>query len=79
MLVKPTIAAVFMGAACLGSYYGIYAIIPSNALATLLAIAVAIVVYFIAMVLIKGFARDDLKMLPMGGRLINVLEKHGLM
>jgi stage V sporulation protein B len=79
MLVKPTIAAVFMGAACLGSYYGIYAIIPSNALATLLAIAIAIVVYFIAMVLIKGFARDDLKMLPMGGRLINVLEKHGLM
>lgn len=79
MLVKPTIAAAAMGIACLGIYYGIYAVLPVNAVATLAAIIAAMVVYFVVMVLIKGFARDDLKMMPMGGKLIRKLENLNLM
>lgn len=78
MLVKPTVAAAAMGAVCLAVYHGLYYILPINSLAVLVAIAVAMVVYFAVMALIKGFAREDLKMMPMGGRLIAVLERHNL-
>lgn len=79
MLVKPAVAAAVMGLVCFGCYGLIYSVTDMNTLAVLVAIAAAMVVYFLVMVLIKGLAREDLKMLPMGGRLIGVLEKFRLM
>lgn len=79
MLVKPAVAAAVMGLVCFGCYGLIYSVMDMNTLAVLVAIAAAMVVYFLVMVLIKGLAREDLKMLPMGGRLIGVLEKFRLM
>lgn len=75
MLVKPGIASAVMGAFSLLSYHLLYKLLPSNLVCTLFAIAVAIVVYLVAMVAVKGFAREDLKMVPMGGRIISFLEK----
>lgn len=75
MLVKPSIAAVFMAGAAILSYYGIYAVLPSNMLATLFAICIALVVYFVVLVLIKGLNRDDLKIMPAGTKIIAFLEK----
>ncbi len=79
MLVKPAVATAVMGLVCFGCYGLIYSVTDMNTLAVLVAIATAMVVYFLVMVLIKGLAREDLKMLPMGGRLIGVLEKFRLM
>lgn len=75
MLVKPGIASLIMAFGCLGAYKLIYCVFPSNTLATLVAIAFAIAVYFFAMVAIKGFVREDLKLVPMGNKLISFLEK----
>lgn len=79
MLVKPTAAAVVMGAACFGCYRAVYGILPVNVAATLISIAAAMLVYFLVMVLLRGFAREDLQMIPMGGRLISCLERLKLM
>ncbi|HAG04625.1 MAG TPA: hypothetical protein DCG28_04205 [Lachnospiraceae bacterium] len=76
ILVKPTIASVIMAVFCFLSYKLFYMILPSNTIATLFAIVVAVLVYFIAMALIKGFRRADLNMLPMGKKLIRILEKY---
>lgn len=79
MLVKPSIASVFMALVCIFGYKLLYMLIPNNTAATLIVIVLAILVYFVTMVLIKGFAREDLRMLPMGGRLISLLERFGLL
>lgn len=79
MLVKPSIASVFMALVCIFGYKLLYMLIPNNTAATLIVIVLAIFVYFVTMVLIKGFAREDLRMLPMGGRLISLLERFGLL
>jgi stage V sporulation protein B len=76
MLVKPAISAVAMSVACLGVYHGLFSLTQSNLVSTLLAICIGVAIYFIVMVLIKGLAREDLGMIPMGGRLIKVLEKY---
>lgn len=75
MLLKPCVSAVVMSIAAVGSYYGVYTLVSSNTLATLLAIVFAIFVYFVVMILVKGFKRDDLKMVPGGTKLIGFLEK----
>ncbi len=75
MLIKPSISAIFMSIAAIAAYYGIMYIIPSNTFATIMAILFAMVVYFVVMALIKGFREEDLKMIPAGNKLINVLRK----
>lgn len=75
MLLKPGFSAVCMSIGAVGAYYGIYSLIPGNTFATLAAILIAMIVYFFVMILIKGFKRDDLKMMPAGTRLIVFLEK----
>lgn len=79
MLVKPSASAIAMGVACYGCYRGLYALTGINTLSTLLAIVIAMGVYFVAMALLRGFAREDLAMIPMGGRVIRALEKLKLM
>lgn len=75
MLVKPGISAVVMAVAAIYGYKGIYAVMPNNTFATILAILFALVVYVAAMVAVKGFNRDDLKMVPAGTKMIGFLEK----
>ena len=47
-------------------------------LSTLIAVAVAVVVYAVGMLLIKGFAYDDIVMLPKGKKIAKALEKFHL-
>ncbi len=75
MLLKPGFSALCMSVGAVAAYRGIYFLVPSNTFATLAAILIAMIVYFIAMILVKGFKREDLKMMPAGTRLIGFLEK----
>lgn len=75
MLVKPTIASLIMAIGCIGSYKAVYFVLPSNTVATCITIVVAIAVYFVAMIGVKGFVREDLMLVPMGNKLIAFLEK----
>ena len=73
MLVMPAIASVVMGVFSLGCYHALYMAVPSNLVCTLVALVVAVAIYFVTMVMIKGFAREDLMMVPMGGKLVKFL------
>lgn len=79
VLIKPILGSVIMGVICLGAYYLLFYIYPSNTVATLFAILVAIFAYFLAMIVIRGFERDDLKLMPMGNKIISFLDKKGLL
>ncbi|MCC8014782.1 MAG: polysaccharide biosynthesis protein [Eubacterium sp.] len=78
ILLKPILASLIMGVGCLGLYNLIYSVLPSNSICTIIAIIFAIIVFVVALALMKGFKREDLALLPMGGKLIATLEKFRL-
>lgn len=72
---KPVIGSVAMAAGTLGSYHLFFALIGSNTIATLLAICVAVAVYGLVMLLIKGIVEEDLRTVPGGGKLIRIFKR----
>ncbi len=78
MLIKPIAASLIMGAGCLGTYKLSMLIFHHGSLSTLIAIFVAIIIYVVALALLRGFKREDLALLPMGGKITGLLEKFGL-
>lgn len=78
MLLKPGIASLIMGMACYISYHLSYYLFPSNTLCTILSIAVGVASYFIAMLLIGGFKKSDISMIPMGAPILRALGRLGL-
>lgn len=72
---KPVIGSVAMAAGTIGSYQLFFQLIGSNTIATLLAICVAIAVYGLVMLLIKGIVEEDLQAVPGGGKLTRILKK----
>ena len=75
---KPTIASIVMGVFCYFSYKFIFYFSKSNAISTLVSIFIAIIVYLVSLAVIGGFKREDLSLLPMGRRLISILEQYRL-
>lgn len=72
---KPVIGSAFMAAGAIGSYHLFFELIGSNTIATLLAICIAIAVYGLVMLLMKGITEEDLQAVPGGGKLIRLLQK----
>ena len=72
---KPVIGSAVMAAGTWGSYYAFYQLCGNNTVSTLLAICVAIAVYGLVMLLIKGITEEDLQTIPGGRKLIRVLRK----
>lgn len=75
MLVKPGISAVAMSIGAILGYRALYGLIQSNTLATITAIIFAVFVYAVVMAVVKGFKREDLNMIPCGGKIIKILER----
>ena len=72
---EPVIGSIAMAAGTIGSYQLFFQLIGSNTVATLLAICVAIAVYGLVMLLIKGIVEEDLQAVPGGGKLTRILKK----
>lgn len=72
---KPVIGSACMAVGAIGSYKLFFSLIGSNTIATLLAICVAIAVYGLVMLLIKGITEEDLQAVPGGRKLIRLLQK----
>ena len=72
---KPVIGSVAMAAGTIASYQLFFQLIGSNTIATLLAICVAIAIYGLVMLLIKGIVEEDLQAVPGGGKMIHILRK----
>lgn len=74
----------FSGLLCGGAAYLVYWIVNGkleigNTISTVISIGCGAIIYFISLLLIKGFARDDVEMLPKGKKIAKVLEKVGLL
>ncbi len=73
--VIPGISSAFMGAAVYGCYEGVMKLMHSNLIATLLAVVVGVIVYFVLLFLLKGMETADLKGFPGGRFLKKIMRK----
>ncbi len=88
VFVKPLFAAVLCGVSAFTSY-GLFAnILPdisrrglsvTNVLSTGIAVIFAVFVYAVAMLLVGGIAKSDVKMLPKGEKIAKLLAKYGFL
>ena len=71
---KPVIATAIMGICSYFIYSALKGIIIQR-LATIIALFVAVVIYTLAIVVLKIFTKDEFKMMPAGDKIVKFLEK----
>lgn len=77
--VMPTVSALVMGVAAALVYYGAYALLHSNALSLVLAMFVALAVYFLVLIKSGGVSESDLRSMPKGTLLVRLAKKTKLL
>lgn len=75
----PSIAGIIMGIVAVLIHMMIVAITHSNTIGTLIAIMVAIIVYFVILVRLGGLREADLASMPMGNKMLSVFKRLKLM
>lgn len=75
---KPLLAAIISIAAAFGSFCALTGHM-NDKLVTLTAVAVAAIVYFIALFVFRGIDEDDVRMLPKGDKIYSLLHKMKLL
>ena len=73
-VIKPTIATAIMGVCSYFIYLTLKGIIIER-LATIISIIFAVIIYVLAIVVLKVFSKEEIKMLPAGYKIVKVLEK----
>ena len=73
-VIKPILATTIMGICSYFVYSILLSIIPQN-LATIIAIISAILIYALAVVALKIFTKQEIKMLPAGNKICMILER----
>ena len=88
ILVKPLICAALCGVTAFAAYGLLSKIFPvtntesilnMGTVSTVIAVGLAVVVYAISLLLLKGVAREDISVLPKGEKIAKTLEKYGLL
>lgn len=77
--ILPAAVSAVMGAAAFGVYHLVYLILHSNALSLLVAVPAAMAVYGVGIIKTQAVRPRELKEMPMGGRLLRLCRKLGLM
>lgn len=75
----PTAASAIMGVAAFGVHKGMMLVLKSNAAATLAACMAAVVIYAVALLLLKGLSEEELLGFPKGRTLVSFAKKLHLM
>ncbi len=65
----PIVCSALMGAICFGAYHFIRLFAPDN-ISCIIAIIIAAIVYFIAMILLKGCSKSELSAIPLFGKFL---------
>lgn len=73
--VKPFICAGVMGAGCFGIYKLFNGLIKINAISTIVAIIVAVVIYALMLVITKTVTEDELLSMPKGAMIAKLMKK----
>lgn len=88
VILKPLVCALLCGASAWGSYKLLSSVLtfgdPSGrlngaSLSCLISIAVAVIIYAVAVLLTKTIVKDDVLMLPKGEKIAEILEKYKLL
>lgn len=75
-VVKPLLSVAAMAGLVLGGYYGLFALLHSNGLATLLAIAIGGCAYFVVLLAVGGVSLEIIRKMPkVGNKLAALLLK----
>lgn len=74
-LIKPITITLIMGIAATLSCKVITILLNSASIGTIMAILIAVIVYFFGIILFKVFDREDWHMLPYGDKIYKFLEK----
>ena len=77
--VRPALAAAVMGAAAWLAYEGAYLLCESMTVAVMPAILVAVLVYFVMLVLFRGVTEEELRGMPKGYLIVKIAKKMRLM
>lgn len=75
VFIKPIIASLLMGAAAFASYKLLLMVISSQTLAMFGAIMVGVIAYVVLIFAIKVITKEEVVMLPMGTKLIKIVDK----
>ena len=75
----PLLASVFMGAAAWAVYEGVYLMTESMRIAVLPALVVAVPVYFVMLLVLRGLTEEELLGFPKGYLLVKIARRLGLM
>ncbi len=75
----PLAASAVMGLLAYGVNFIMYKLTASNTISCILAICVAVPVYAVVLLLIKGVGEDEIRMLPKGASLVVLLKKFHLL
>ena len=75
----PAIAALIMGVAAGLCYKGVYAVLKMNAVAAAFAILVAVLVYAVALLAMKGLSEEEIRKFPKGYVLVRYAKKFHLL
>ena len=75
MFLMPAIAAAIMGATAKGTYMGMQLFVSSNIICLVPSLLVAVIVYFVAALMIGAVGREQLLNLPKGQLIVRVAEK----
>jgi stage V sporulation protein B len=78
ILIKPAICSVVMGFACYKIYFLLYKLLNINTVCVLAAILFGILVYCFTLMLLKGFKMEDIKLMPLGEKIISFMKKYNL-
>lgn len=77
--IVPLVVSVIMGAVSFGIYH-LFRLFLSVTASCIIAIVVAMLVYFIGMAVLRGFRESELLRIPLVGKLmVNILQRFGLM
>ncbi|MDO5294592.1 MAG: polysaccharide biosynthesis protein [bacterium] len=77
--IYPIISALIMGAVSCGVYQLLYKVYPSNRIVLIIAVAIAIVVYFASIIKLGGVSEEELKRFPKGTKLVAIAYKMRLL
>ncbi len=86
VFVKPTVAAILCGVGAWVTNSLLLKVIPIGdmssklngvTISAVIAIGVAVLIYVISLLLLRGISKDDLEMIPKGKKIAKVLEKFG--
>jgi len=73
--ILPFVAAAVMGALAYGVYHGLFLLIPSNLVCLIVAMIVAVAVYFVMLMVLGALNEEDLSAIPKGQILIRIMKK----